>query len=537
MGGVSSCFILLRSITKRSLLDHMDFNGDVVRIRVPHHYARDSLVRAIRHRQLDNPRTQIENHGRRADGLTYGSGNRDIADFRQRPCRLRNLVRYRSRMSGRRFGHTLPQLGRTLVVPISRGRKIGTPPEGGRVGGPVIVSPGPCRVERVARRTSQPDPPARSLNPRLLLLFREVEVAGVYVDLFHDQAGHLANALHDVLAHGLAYLRDAHAVPPGNVQTDGRLPLTHLNIHASRTLVRPSQPPGEACEGSGRAKWHQIVHPRDLARCDSGNLGDDTFRNDGLAVSGIEMDSFGLHGTRHGSGCRGTLCLRVSSSCIPGTSSWILAIGGWFDVCVRHGSLHFRLSNSALMPGTALKFARALEYSTVASFVAPPPVRCGCSDCHEYYSRLSRRHPRPQGASGSSVWHRARGLGGPTSMGRQRARNHTSVGWPGGLGAKEQRHDEFAGTTPVPLDSIPTVVNCCWATRCGPSISSSLAADRRLRRFWPVARRAARRCAVRGRLGPPRPPRPPAFSAHPEARRPAHPVGCAGGGNPRRSGH
>src|SRR5215472_2169740 len=65
-----------------------------------------------------------------------------------------------------------------------------------RLEGPGIVRPARVVLDVPPYVLPDPLPDPRLLNPRLLLLFREIEVAGVDIDLFHIQASHCANAVH-----------------------------------------------------------------------------------------------------------------------------------------------------------------------------------------------------------------------------------------------------------------------------------------------------------------------------------------------------
>src|SRR6516162_4284542 len=83
------------------------------------------------------------------------------------------------------------------------------------------------------------------LHAWLLSFLSEIEVSSVDVDLLDDEAGHPADAIHDVLAHRIGDLRNIDPVIDGHIQVYRSLALPHLNTHAGSSLVAPSKPSGE----------------------------------------------------------------------------------------------------------------------------------------------------------------------------------------------------------------------------------------------------------------------------------------------------
>jgi hypothetical protein len=129
------------------------------------------------------------------------------------------------------------------------------------------------------------------LNARLRgLLLREVEVSGIDIHLFDDQARHPPNTLRDVLAHGLGDLWDADAILYSHIQIDRSLALPNFDVYPSSALVATREASGETGDGAARAERDEVMHTLDLARGRSGDLRDDAIGNDGLSMPGIQLD-------------------------------------------------------------------------------------------------------------------------------------------------------------------------------------------------------------------------------------------------------
>jgi hypothetical protein len=122
------------------------------------------------------------------------------------------------------------------------------------------------------------------------LLIREVEIGGIDIHLFDDQACHPPNTLRDVLAYGLGDLWNADAILHSHIEIDRSLALPHFDVYSGSALVATREASGETGDGAARAERDEVMHTLDLARGRSGNLRDNAIGDDGFSMPGIQLN-------------------------------------------------------------------------------------------------------------------------------------------------------------------------------------------------------------------------------------------------------